>query len=42
VVFATVLGTSIASWLHLETGPLIVTLAAAIFLLVSLVRRPSS
>jgi len=40
-VFATVVGTSIASWLQLETGPLIVTVAAATFL-VSLVRRPSS
>ena len=40
-IFATVLGTSIASWLRLETGPLIVTVAAATFLL-SLVHRPSS
>jgi ABC-type Mn2+/Zn2+ transport system permease subunit len=40
-VLATVLGTSIASWFHLETGPLIVTIAAATFL-VSLVHRPSS
>jgi ABC-type Mn2+/Zn2+ transport system permease subunit len=37
-VFATVLGTSIASWLHRETGPLIVTVAAGVFL-VSLLRR---
>lgn len=37
-VFATVLGTSLALWLHRETGPLIVTVAAAVFL-VSLVRR---
>jgi len=37
-VFATLLGTAIASWLHRETGPLIVTVAAAVFL-ISLVRR---
>jgi zinc transport system permease protein len=37
-VFATVLGTSLALWLHRETGPLIVTVAAAVFLL-SLVKR---
>ena len=37
-VFATVLGTSLALWLQRETGPLIVTVAAAVFLL-SLVKR---
>ena len=37
-VVATVLGTWIAAWLHRETGPLIVTVAASAFLL-SLVRR---
>jgi ABC-type Mn2+/Zn2+ transport system permease subunit len=39
VVAATV-GTGLAAWLHRETGPLIVTVAATTFL-VSLFRRPS-
>ena len=37
-VFATALGTSLAAWLHRETGPLIVSVAAGVFLL-SLARR---
>ena len=37
-VVATVLGTWAATWLHRETGPLIVTVAAIVFLL-SLARR---
>jgi len=37
-VFATLLGTAIASWLHRETGPLIVTVAAGVFL-ISLIQR---
>ncbi len=36
--FATLLGTSIASWLHRETGPLIVMVATSVFL-ISLLRR---
>jgi ABC-type Mn2+/Zn2+ transport system permease subunit len=32
-IFATVLGSLIASWVHRETGPLIVTVAATVFLL---------
>jgi zinc transport system permease protein len=39
-VVATLLGSGMASWLHRETGPLIVTVAAGAFLL-SLLRRPS-
>lgn len=39
-VFATLAGTVIAARLHKETGPLIVTVAAAAFL-VSLLRRPT-
>lgn len=39
-VFATVVGTWLATWLHRETGPLIVTVAAAAFS-ASLLRRPS-
>jgi ABC-type Mn2+/Zn2+ transport system permease subunit len=38
-VIATLLGAGLATWLHRETGPLIVTVAAALFL-VSLVRKP--
>jgi len=38
-VGATAVGTSVAAWAHRETGPLIVTAAAAAFM-VSLVRRP--
>jgi ABC-type Mn2+/Zn2+ transport system permease subunit len=38
-VSATALGTWIAAWAHRETGPLIVTVAAAAFA-ISLVRRP--
>jgi zinc transport system permease protein len=37
-VLATVVGTSIATWLHQETGPFIVIVAACGFL-VSLLRR---
>ncbi|HXZ26590.1 MAG TPA: metal ABC transporter permease [Terriglobales bacterium] len=37
-VFATVLGTCLALWLHRETGPLIVSVAAGVFLL-SLARQ---
>jgi ABC-type Mn2+/Zn2+ transport system permease subunit len=37
-VVATVAGTSIAGWLHQETGPCIVIVAACLFL-VSLLRR---
>jgi ABC-type Mn2+/Zn2+ transport system permease subunit len=37
-VFSTVAGTSLAAWLHRESGPLIVTVAAGCFLL-SLLRR---
>jgi ABC-type Mn2+/Zn2+ transport system permease subunit len=40
-VVATVAGTSLAAWLHRETGPLIVMVAAAAFF-ASLLRRPSS
>jgi len=39
-VVATATGTWLAAWLHRETGPLIVTVAAVAFLL-SLLRRPS-
>ncbi len=39
-VVATAAGTWLAAWLHRETGPLIVMVAAAAFL-VSLFRRPS-
>jgi zinc transport system permease protein len=39
-VLATVLGSYLAAWLHRETGPIIVTLAAAGFLM-TLVRRPA-
>lgn len=39
-VVATVLGTWTAAWLHRETGPLIVTVAAGAFL-VSLLRQPT-
>ncbi len=38
-VMATVCGTSLGWWLHRETGPLIVTIAAAGFLLTFMVRR---
>lgn len=37
-VFATLVGTSLALWLHRAPGPLIVTVAASVFL-ISLVRR---
>jgi ABC-type Mn2+/Zn2+ transport system permease subunit len=40
-VTATLIGAALATWLHRETGPLIVTVAAAMFVL-SLVRRPVS
>jgi zinc transport system permease protein len=40
-IFSAVLGTWAAGWLHRETGPMIVTVAAATFFL-SLVRRPGS
>jgi ABC-type Mn2+/Zn2+ transport system permease subunit len=39
-VFATVLGSGIAAWLHRETGPLIVVVAASAFV-VSFLRRPA-
>jgi ABC-type Mn2+/Zn2+ transport system permease subunit len=38
-VCATLIGTAIAAWLHRETGPLIV-LVAAVGFLASLLRRP--
>jgi ABC-type Mn2+/Zn2+ transport system permease subunit len=38
-VVATAVGTWLATWLHRETGPLIVTVAAAEFLLSLLLRR---
>jgi len=39
-VLATLLGSWMAVWLHRETGPMIVTVSAAIFF-ISLLRRPS-
>jgi ABC-type Mn2+/Zn2+ transport system permease subunit len=39
-ILATVLGTWIAGWFHRETGPFIVTVAAATFFLSLLRQRP--
>jgi ABC-type Mn2+/Zn2+ transport system permease subunit len=39
-VFATVVGSYLAAWVHRDTGPLIVTIAAGFFIL-SLVHRQS-